>query len=184
MITPQNQIHRTLTDPASIETINHVLNANREMNRSQLADYLCDQYEFLDPRGEKQRTRCLTSLRKLEDKGYIVLPKTNSSPRKSPSKYRPKRLGEPIPLPVGVPDKVEKMKDLELVLVESEEATKIWNELIHREHPMGSTTFFGRQIRYLVQSEHGWLGAIGFSAATLNFRPPDKKRNLLISLMI
>ena len=34
-----------------------------------------------------------------------------------------------------------------------------------REHQLGTTTFAGCQIRYLIASDHGYLGAVGFSAA-------------------
>ncbi len=35
----------------------------------------------------------------------------------------------------------------------------MWNTLIAHEHPRGMTTFAGRQVRYLIGSAHGWLGA-------------------------
>lgn len=168
----QNQIKRTLTRPDAIKYINHMLDADTEMNRTQLADHLCDKYGFLDPRGNRQRSGCLVAIRELELKDHFSLPKTNF--RKGEGKGGPKRLGEPVSLPVGVPDKVGKIKELRLILVETEEQTKIWNELLHREHPVGTTTFFGRQIRYLVKSEHGWLGAIGFCSAAIYLEDRDK----------
>ena len=36
------------------------------------------------------------------------------------------------------------------------------------------TTFAGRQLRYLVGSAHGWLGAAGFSAAALKVAARDR----------
>lgn len=42
-----------------------------------------------------------------------------------------------------------------------------------REHPQGVSTFAGAQLRYLVQSAHGFLGAVGFSAAALYLKPRD-----------
>jgi hypothetical protein len=114
----------------------------------------------------------LVAIRELELKDHFSLPKTNF--RKGEGKGGPKRLEEPVSLPVGVPEKVGKIKELRLILVETEEQTKIWNELLHREHPVGTTTFFGRQIRYLVKSEHGWLGAIGFSSSALYLEDRDK----------
>ena len=46
----------------------------------------------------------------------------------------------------------------------------MWNTLLHFEHPQGTTTFAGCQVRYLVVSAHGVLGAVGFSAAALQLR--------------
>ena len=51
---------------------------------------------------------------------------------------------------------------------------RTWNELIAREHPQGKRRLVGRQLRYLVASEHGWLGAIGFSASALQLEARDR----------
>ena len=50
----------------------------------------------------------------------------------------------------------------------------LWNTLIAREHPHGMTTFAGCQVRYLVGSAHGWLGAAGFAAAALRAAARDR----------
>jgi hypothetical protein len=51
---------------------------------------------------------------------------------------------------------------------------RIWNELMIREHPQGAGPLVGRQLRYLVGSEHGWLGGLGFAAAALQLADRDK----------
>jgi hypothetical protein len=51
---------------------------------------------------------------------------------------------------------------------------RIWNELMAREHPQGSRRLVGRQLRYLIGSEHGWLGALGFSASALRVEARDR----------
>jgi len=43
-----------------------------------------------------------------------------------------------------------------------------------REHPLGAGPLVGRQLRYLIGSAHGWLGAIGFGAASLYLRDRDR----------
>jgi hypothetical protein len=66
--------------------------------------------------------------------------------------------------PEQVPGEVGEIVGLELVRVDEESQRRIWKELMIREHPEGSRPLVGRQIRYLVDSEHGWLGALGFAA--------------------
>ncbi|MDQ6954452.1 MAG: DUF4338 domain-containing protein, partial [Mariprofundaceae bacterium] len=39
-----------------------------------------------------------------------------------------------------------------------------------REHPRKTTTMASAQLRYLIHSEHGWLGGFGFSASALRLR--------------
>lgn len=79
----------------------------------------------------------------------------------------PRRLTEPVPLPVDVPDKVNHIAALELVRVQDTEQMRIWNELMLTEHYLEAATLVGRQMRYLIQSEHGWLGGVGFAAPVL-----------------
>jgi hypothetical protein len=79
-----------------------------------------------------------------------------------------------VPEPQGVPDKVGKICELKLVSVDTEKYMRIWNELMIDEHPRGAGPLVGRQLRYLIQSEHGWLGGISFSSAALHLEDRDK----------
>ncbi len=167
----QNQIKRTLSQPEAIEQINNILGTNTNINRSKLADLICDKFGFFNPRGERQRSGCLKALRKLEQDGFFVLPvpcKTGTV------KKNPRRLEEPVPDPQGVPNDVGKICELKLVSVETDEYMRIWNELMIQDHPRGAGPLVGRQLRYLIQSEHGWLGGISFSSAALHLEDRDK----------
>ena len=50
---------------------------------------------------------------------------------------------------------------------------RIWNEMMIREHPRGHGPLVGRQVRYLIESEYGWLGAMGFAAPALQLADRD-----------
>jgi hypothetical protein len=63
---------------------------------------------------------------------------------------------------------------LSLVLVRDEEHMRIWNELMIAEHPQGAGPLVGRQLRYLIGSEHGWLGGLGFAAAARHLADRDR----------
>ncbi|MEK7215960.1 MAG: Druantia anti-phage system protein DruA, partial [Chloroflexota bacterium] len=75
-----------------------------------------------------------------------------------------------------MPEVVGSIRGLRLVLVSPDDDTamRTWNELIAREHPQGDRRLVGRQLRYLVASDHGWLGAIGFSASALKLEARDR----------
>jgi hypothetical protein len=47
---------------------------------------------------------------------------------------------------------------------------RIWNEMMICEHPQDADPLVGCQLRYLITSEHGWLGGFAFSAAALRLR--------------
>jgi len=74
-----------------------------------------------------------------------------------------------VPDPEGVPEAVGDIRALRLTLVspDDDRAMRTWNELLAREHPQGDRRLVGRQLRYLVASGHGYLGAVGFSASAL-----------------
>jgi hypothetical protein len=63
---------------------------------------------------------------------------------------------------------------LQLVLVETEEHLRIWNTMLQAEHPQGAGPLVGRQLRYLIGSEHGWLGGMGFASAALHLAARDR----------
>ena len=45
---------------------------------------------------------------------------------------------------------------------------------MEHEHPQGAGPLVGRQIRYLLWSEHGWLGAVGVAASALRLAARDR----------
>lgn len=167
----QSQIKRRLFQPDGVARVRHLLATNPELNRTDLADRLCDEFEFLDPRGQRQRSGCLKALRGLEAKGLFVLPASRSKTHSPP---QPRRLDQKVPEPRSVPDRVDEIANLELVLVESEEQMRIWNQMLYDEHPLKAGPFVGRQLRYLIRSEHGWLGGMVFAAAALNLADRDR----------
>jgi len=132
MIT-QNQIKRTLSTPANIETIRQLLEDKTVLHRTDLATRVCKQFAFYDARGQTQVSSCAKALRQLEQAGHIILPGVQ---RKRARKL-PRRLQEPVSLPVDVPHEVGDVQDLRLVMVRTDEEKRIWNELMLREHPLG-----------------------------------------------
>jgi transcriptional regulator len=90
--------------------------------------------------------------------------------------------------PKNLPKTVGRVPSLQLKLIEpgDQESLAIWNFLIMKEHKIGLTRFFGKQLKYLVGSKNGWLGAIGFSSSALQVKgrdlwigwsPEERKKN-------
>ena len=165
----QNQVKRILSQPEAISHIRSMLDGNASLTRTTLSDQLCAHYGFFDPRGALQMGSCMKALRDLEHRGHIVLPvsikRGNAIPR---------RLLEAVATPLDVPDQVGDVQGLKITLVESTEHVRIWNEMMFREHPQGAGPLVGRQLRYLINSDHGWLGGLSFSSAALQLEDRDK----------
>ena len=166
----QNQIKRTLSTPTNIETIRQLLANEDVRHRTDVAIRACKQFNFYDARGQLQVSSCAKALRQLEKAGHIILPGV----QKNRAKKSPRRLSEAVPQPVDVPDEVGDIQELRLLLVRTDEEKRIWNELMLREHPLGEGPLVGRQLRYLIDSRHGWLGGFGFAAAALQLADRDK----------
>ena len=95
-------------------------------------------------------------------------------PRVQAVDHAPRQLAAAVPEPIGVPSHPAKIAGLTVTLVETASERALWNTLMAREHPHGVTTFAGSQLRYLVGSAQGWLGAAGFSAAALRVSARDR----------
>ena len=161
----QNQIKRVLSEPNSIVQIRRLLSDHTYQYRSTFADTICQHFGLHDARGQVQRSGCIKALRELERCGHFVLPA--ASPMGAKGAKSPRRLGAPVAEPDGVPEQADAVRGLGLIKVDTLELMRIWNELMLCEHPQGAGPLVGAQMRYLIGSEHGWLGGLGFGAAAI-----------------
>src|SRR5580704_100433 len=165
----QSQIKRTLSTPVAISYVAGLLDSGEFIHRSELADFVYEQCGFQDTRGQAQRDGCLKALRELESAGHFALPAAQA--KTGPN--TPKRLTEAVADPLGVPAQAGEVSGLALILVNTEEHMRHWNEMMIREHPRGHGPLVGRQVCYLIGSEYGWLGAMGFAAPALQLADRD-----------
>lgn len=168
----QTQIKRTLAEPDSIEIVRGLLNQSAYTYRSTFADAVCQHFGFHDALGRVQRSGCILALRELERSGHFVLPAASARGAKGVRSAR--RLGAPVEDPQDVPGQAGEVRDLRLIKVDTLELMRIWNELMLCEHPQGAGPLVGAQMRYLIGSEHGWLGGLGFGAAAIQLADRDQ----------
>ena len=166
----QNQIKRKLAEGETIEWVRGRLAEGDLGTRTALARAVCCRWDFRDRRGQPQLAGCLKGLRELEEEGKFRLPA--ASRRQGGPQAR--RLRHAVEEPKEVPRGVGQVRGLRLVEVRDEAESRIWNELMIREHPQGERPLVGRQLRYLIGSDHGWLGALGFASAALQLSARDR----------
>jgi hypothetical protein len=166
----QNLIKRTLSQPESIVVVQQLLEDNQEAPRAAVAERVCEHFDFFNALGKPQKAGCLKALRELERVGRIQLPRA----RRPPPCVDPRRCTQPVEQPQGVPSVVDELQDLQLIRVETDTGVRVWNELMIQEHPRGAGPLVGAQIRYLIRSEQGWLGGLGFSACALQLKDRDQ----------
>ena len=165
----QNQILGTLRKPGSERRLGAILRREPNAGRIGIARRVCEVFGFLDARGKPQLSGCLKALGAVERSGRIPLP-ASRVPARPPS---PRRLEDPVAAALKVPAEARAVEGLSLVRVATVEQRKLWNTLLHFEHPQGTATFAGCQMRYLVASDHGVLGALGFSSSALQLGARD-----------
>lgn len=68
----QHQIKRTLSQISNIKYLRNLLASNEFASRSELANQVCKQVEFFNPKGQEQRSGCMKALRELEAVGQCV----------------------------------------------------------------------------------------------------------------
>jgi hypothetical protein len=162
-----------LSSKNTVAKVKDWLLKNKNKGRSALAQYLCGALNITDHLGKPRIAGVHVALRLLESRGFWKLPKLKQGVR---SRQQFRRLNAEVAAPEGVPAKVEHVKGLRLVEVSTgeDQLFRTWNELILTEHPLKDCRLVGRQLRYLIGSDHGWLGAIGFGSCALHLRARDE----------
>lgn len=151
---------------ARLGTVRGELRKSRSTSRTDVAERLCRRLDLRDGRGQSRVGTCLRALRDLEAEGEIELPERQSTLHAA---WKPRRLDRPVPRAKEVPPRVDAVVGLVVELVDPSDADgmRTWNELLAREHPQGAR-LVGTQLRYLVRSDHGVLGAVGFGGCALS----------------
>src|SRR5512147_1545808 len=135
------------------------------ISRSALSRQVCQWAGWKSANGRWREMSCRLALRELERRGYVALP---TPKRRLPPQGRCRKRYE------GPPDsfpelrgRVDEIEGIELIEVSaaSPELSALWNRLLNRHHYLGAGPLVGAQLRYLVRSRAGWLGALAFSAA-------------------
>jgi hypothetical protein len=163
-------IQQVLRQPENTVLVQSLLGNPAVSTRAELVHEVCQRLDLRDPKGDWRVGTTMKALRDLESQGLWRLPPPTF---RSSGKWNPSRLHRPVPAAVGVPGRAEEVRGLQLTEVTNEAEGQLWNELMVREHPLHQCRLVGRQLRYLVGSEHGWLGAIGFGSAALYLEGRD-----------
>jgi len=164
-------INQVLRQPENTALVKSLLANPTVSTRAELVQEVCRRLDLRDPKGDWRVGTTLKALRDLESQGWWTLPQTT---QRYSGKWEPTRLHRAVPAAVKVPARVQEVRQLDLVEVTNQEQSQLWNELMLREHPLHQCRLVGRQLRYLVGSEHGWLGAIGFGSAALYLEGRDE----------
>jgi hypothetical protein len=164
-------VKQLLAAPENAKLVLALLKADPAPSRNLLAKTLCCRLDLRDAKGDWQVASTSKALRELEGRGLWHLPKPRTPGARG---WHPTRLARRVAAPRKRPKTLAEVRGLRLIEVVDEEHLRIWNELMLREHPLRDCRLVGRQLRYLLGSDHGWLGGMGFGSAALYLEGRDE----------
>jgi hypothetical protein len=167
---PEKMCGRALS-AADVETIRREIRLADPLSRAEIARRVCRALEWNNAQGQPKLMSARVGLLRLHNSGLIELPAPrNGNGNARPLKHGPKHWPQELPLHGSIGE----LSGLRLEAVNDKEASRLWNGLIDRYHYLGYTPLPGAQIRYLIESDQGLLGALGFGAAAWKVAPRDR----------
>lgn len=151
-----------------LELVGH-LSATLPTRRA-IADALCDALGWRRHDGARKDMSARVALLRMSRDGLISLP----PPRNGNGNGRITRHEDPTPeLALAAPTSLNALGTIELVVVDTEALSRRWRSLVASYHYLGYVPFAGAQLRYLIESSAGTLGAMGFAASAWTCAPRD-----------
>ena len=146
--------------PAVLARITREVETRPELSRTQLAREVCEWLDWTGHDGAPKVTSCRIALRNLERRGLLDLPEAKGV--FSPG--APRQPGAPPGPPIT--GSLDELGALSVVAVTraQRDLHAQWTDLM-AHHYLGPGPLVGRQVRYLVGSDQGWVAALAFSAA-------------------
>lgn len=133
--------------------------------RTAISEKICEQFQWLKADGKRKDMSCRVALLRMERDGWFKLPPPLRRNGNGKEYKHPHRLNDKQPL---VNLSAGEIQDISLDRVKTLKESRIWNEMIHRWHYLGYKKLVGSQLRYLINSRNGILGALGFGASAWN----------------
>ena len=153
-----------------LERLNAGVRGDPDVSRSELSRRVCDWLGWKGSDGEPKQVSCRVALLRLHRRGLIELPK----PRGEVPRAREVTRGDE-----GCKDQIgcslAELGGLSVTLVTrfERELNEEWKRLMVH-HYLGPGPLVGAQMRYLIGSERGWVGALAFSAAAWHVAARDE----------
>ncbi len=147
---------------ADLEVIREQIRLAEPANRAEIARRVCRALRWTNALGEPKLMSARVGLLRLHRAGLIELPAPRCGNGNGRGlKYPPAQWPQALPLQ----GRVDALSDVRLSAVRDKAASRLWNGLIDRYHYLGYSPLPGAQMRYLIESDQGLLGALGFGAA-------------------
>jgi hypothetical protein len=158
---------------ASLIEIKEIVESCSGLSRTELANTVCELWDWRRPGGGLKTVECRQFLEQLESRGLIDLPPGRAG-RPPGVKTCVKRTQSGDELEVFSAT-VGELSPLKLSRVSTKEEREQWYELVERYHYLGYRVPFGAQVRYFIEGGGGKrLGCLQFSSPAWKMAPRDR----------
>jgi len=155
---------------AVLEQIQETVHAEPSISRLDLSRRVCEWLNWVSPNSRMKEMSCRKALGKLNAAGVIELPRQDTV---YPFTHKTVNSLDPdipeIQCPLGELGEVR----VEPVSSRYAKESKLWFAILERYHYLWNGNLCGAQIRYLVKSSCGCLGALAFSSASWSLKDRD-----------
>jgi hypothetical protein len=161
---------RKITTP-DIELVRNLIASNPSWNRTRLSKELCLLWDWRRTTGELKDMACRSLLRKLEQLGYIQLPKAF---QKNDSPARRNNVQAVLHCKSPIQDSLKNLYPIDIQLVEKGYGLKLFKYFISAYHYLGWSGTVGENLKYMFFDVHERpLGCLMFGAAAWKVKPRD-----------
>jgi hypothetical protein len=139
--------------------------------RAALARAVCTAFDWRKADGGLKAMSARIALQRMEQHGLVTLPPP-THPLWTGGRVVPTITSATDPRPLWIGSRQD-LPGLQLTLVRTPAASRLWNEYIARYHYLGYTPLAGAQLRYFIESGGQILGAFGVNSAAWKVAPRD-----------
>lgn len=181
------RIRGRIISPDDLQLIRRLLASEGHKGRTHLSRRLCRIWNWRQANGAFREIACRELLRKLDQRGLIVLPAPLRAARKPGYRNRTTLPADVDTTPIEAQLDGAFTQPPVIELVSGTAKEKLYNGLIGGYHYLGYSQGTGEQLKYLISSQKRCLAAIGFSAAAwrvacrdrfIGWDDPARRKNL------
>jgi hypothetical protein len=140
-------IQGRLVSEEDVAQIQELMRSNPNWQRTQLSRELCQEWAWVNHRGQVKDMACRTLLLKLEALGYLTLPKRQ---RACPNAYRNRVIQDVFHDTTPIGGCVQGLMPLSIEVVKDKGSLSLFAFLLSRYHYLGYRGSVGENIKYLV----------------------------------
>ncbi len=140
------------------------------LSRSELAETLCENLQWLTASGGHKNDACLKLLTKLETDGIVKLPEKRKVSQRPKTISTTNRTSPKSDIACSLKD----LGPVRLQVCNDRESIGLWNEYVSRYHYLGYKKPFGTFLKYFIVCDSGVLGCLLFAGAAKALGVRDK----------